>query len=585
MPNKIMLSLIILLFCFTLTAAEVLIGTGTDYSEERADQKAIADLSSQLSIEVKVNYRSLEREVDGKLEELSEHMVKTYSSVILEDVRKVVKQLKNGQYEVQRILTREAREKVFAQRYQKIRQYAKNGERAEAQYDAGEALKNYYWALLLLKSHPDRNALKNDSGTLFDIWLPTKIQSIIKDIRFELLSREVNGEFESFEFLSHFRNRPAVSLKITYFDGVRVTETFIKDGNGSLILPLSMKTEKEVLLGIDYEYLHLLQVMPQDQDVKAVSDFLPRIPFENQCRLELKVKKQSKKEQKLNLDDKEVQSMIEQIVSYINNRKDSGVRQYFSDQGWEQFSKMLKRGQVSVPNIRFDVKSYPIGEQIMIRSIPLNILAKDRNQRLFREEMTLLIEDDKIAWANFALNDQFIENALDSGDNLNDLEERLNSIQFLEYYKTCFALKETEKIAEIFSDDALIFVGYVRGTTPVDESLKDVIGQSLSPERIEMMQFSKNEYVKRIDDIFKHNEAINLNFKEVDIVKKNGEIYAVQMKQDYYSTNYSDQGYLLLYYNMKDKDNPQIFFRYWQEAKMNEDEWQEMEKVQGILRF
>lgn len=397
--------------------------------------------------------------------------------------------------------------------------------------------------------------------------------------------REKTGEFDNFEFRSYYVNKPTVSLKLTYFDGVRVTETFVKDGNGSIALPLNMELDKGILLGIDYEYLHLLQVMPQDQEVKAIIDYLPRVPFENQCRLSLKANKETKKPQKFTVDHEKLQGMIEQIVAYINNRKESGARQFFTGQGWEQFSKMLQRGQVTVPSVRFDVKSYPMGEQIMVRSIPLNIMTKDRNRRLLREEMVLLLEEGKIAWANFALNDQFMESALDKGDDQNDLVERLNSIQFLEYYKTCFALKETEKIAQIFSEDALIFVGYVRGTQPVDEKLKDAIGKSISPERVEQMKFTKGEYINRVSQIFRNNEAINLNFQEVDIVKKNNKMYAVQMKQDYYSTNYSDQGYLLLFYNMEDKEKPQIFFRYWQESKMERDEWEDMSVMQGTVRF
>lgn len=114
MSKRVLLLISILLSSsFLLYSAELIIGTGTDFNAERADQKAIADLSSQLSLEVKVNYSSLEREVDGKLEEISEHMVKTYSSIILEDVRKVVKQLSDGKFQVQRILSKEDREKVF----------------------------------------------------------------------------------------------------------------------------------------------------------------------------------------------------------------------------------------------------------------------------------------------------------------------------------------------------------------------------------------------------------------------------------------------------------------------------------------
>ena len=51
------------------------------------------------------------------------------------------------------------------------------------------------------------------------------------------------------------------------------------------------------------------------------------------------------------------------------------------------------------------------------------------------------------------------------------------------------------------------------------------------------------------------------------MVKKYGkgmESYAIQIKQDYYSSNYGDSGYLFLYVDMNDPDNPVIKVRTWQ---------------------
>lgn len=580
---KYLLFLILIHSC--LLYAQI-IGVGTDFNVERADQKAIADLSSQLSVQVQVNFYDLQKETDGKLEEVSEKMVKTYSNVFLENVRKEVSQLADGQFRVKRILTEEDREKVFQQRYRKICQYARNGLRAEAKGDAGEALKNYYWALLLLKSHPDRNHLINEEKEILDIWLPAQIQDVIKNVRLEMSHRSSSGDMENVQFKAMYKNKPAISLKLSYFDGVRVTETFIKDGNGSLLLPAKIIQSKEdLLIGIDYEYLHQLQSMPQDQEVKSIIEYLPRVPFENLRKLSFgAIKKAEKKPDITNLDvDK--QAILETVLNYINDRKQKEAKQHFSERGWKQFNKMLAVGKVTIANLEKEINFYPLKNQIMIRSIPLQIQTQDRNRRIFQEDMVLLLENGKIEWCNFAVNDHILEETLSRGKGGADLEERLQSIQFLEYYKTCFALKDDEKIAQIFSEDALIFVGYVKGIAPVSQEMQDVIQKTINSPEVRIKQYSKEVYMKNLQHVFDRNEAINLNFKELEIAKKQKDIYAVQIKQDYYSTTYSDQGYLLLFYDMRDKDKPQIFFRYWQQSKLSENEWEELNKLQGAFRF
>ena len=46
-----------------------------------------------------------------------------------------------------------------------------------------------------------------------------------------------------------------------------------------------------------------------------------------------------------------------------------------------------------------------------------------------------------------------------------------------------------------------------------------------------------------------------------------GELYGIQIKQDYYSTNYGDQGYLFLMVDLNDPDKPIIKVRTWQPEK------------------
>ena len=46
---------------------------------------------------------------------------------------------------------------------------------------------------------------------------------------------------------------------------------------------------------------------------------------------------------------------------------------------------------------------------------------------------------------------------------------------------------------------------------------------------------------------------------------KSEDVYAIQIKQDYFSANYGDTGYLFLLVDVNDPDKPIIHVRAWQE--------------------
>lgn len=54
-----------------------------------------------------------------------------------------------------------------------------------------------------------------------------------------------------------------------------------------------------------------------------------------------------------------------------------------------------------------------------------------------------------------------------------------------------------------------------------------------------------------------------------DVVKlaKGGELYSIQIEQDYYSTTYGDHGYLFLMVDLNDAEHPLIKVRTWQPEK------------------
>lgn len=77
------------------------------------------------------------------------------------------------------------------------------------------------------------------------------------------------------------------------------------------------------------------------------------------------------------------------------------------------------------------------------------------------------------------------------------------------------------------------------------------------------------EYIRNLAMCFASNEFVNIRFANNDVIKlgKGGEMYAIQISQDYYSTNYGDKGYLFLIVDINNPKQPLIKVRTWQPEK------------------
>jgi hypothetical protein len=135
----------------------------------------------------------------------------------------------------------------------------------------------------------------------------------------------------------------------------------------------------------------------------------------------------------------------------------------------------------------------------------------------------------------------------------------------LENYKSAYALKRIDYLRTIFDDDAVIIVGYVANRM-VRSYGTDSQGSSFrNHEDVVRTQYSKEDYLKKLEKCFNSNEFVNIRFANNEIRKaKDGEEFGIQIKQDYYSTTYGDIGYLYLQVDLNDKERPVILVRTWQ---------------------
>lgn len=143
-----------------------------------------------------------------------------------------------------------------------------------------------------------------------------------------------------------------------------------------------------------------------------------------------------------------------------------------------------------------------------------------------------------------------------------DASKRRVILNYCEHLRTAYTTKDIDFLKQLFSEQALIIVGNVVKPRPTDDS------RYMPEERVKYFIRTKREYIARLEKAFNTNSKIDLKFSDFHIMRHptmNG-IYGVTLRQRYESDNYSDDGYLFLLWDFRNKLMPLIHVRTWQPA-------------------
>ena len=144
-----------------------------------------------------------------------------------------------------------------------------------------------------------------------------------------------------------------------------------------------------------------------------------------------------------------------------------------------------------------------------------------------------------------------------------DASNRRTILNYCEHLRTAYTTKDIDFLRQVFSDNALIIVGsVVRPTRGHD-------GQFASDERVAYSLRTKKEYISRLSKAFAMNKTVDVRFSDFHIMRHptmNG-IYGVSLRQRYSSDRYSDDGYLFLLWDFRNRSMPLIHVRTWQPSK------------------
>lgn len=562
-------------------------GWGTTVAE--ADKQALNDLISKISLQVSgnISHNETETVTNAGVETNStfSSVVNTYSSATLINTEKVIL-VNEPDAHVGRWIKRSEIAKIFEGRKYKITDYISSALKAETQGKIDIALKDLYWALALTKTLQDPNEYRyvNEDGDSFlaVTWIPHHINEIFDNLKVDVLKR--TGD--DLELRITYQGKPVNSIDYTYFDGRDWSNIYsAKDGLGVLELaPGSQNSYYQ--LKFEYEYRGEAHI---DREVESVLNSISSTPMRNaykSIKSDAVVHVEKPKEHEspvsnsfasispaiyemptaLN-DNAKYQQVLNSLASAIVNKRYDELDGMFTSEAKDIYDRLIKYGRakiVGTPAYSF----YQYGDNVIARGLQMSFSFKSGMRKSFVEEVVFSFNGDgKINNISFGLGKTAEADILGKG--VWNENARFAIMNFLENYQTAYALKRLDYISSIFDDDAVIITGTVTHVPARKVGTGDMPVMVFAHDIIKYNRHTKDTYLRHLKNSFDSKEYINLRFASNDVRKlgKGGELYAIQISQEYYSSNYGDKGYLFLMVDINDPENPIIKVRTWQPEK------------------
>jgi hypothetical protein len=259
---------------------------------------------------------------------------------------------------------------------------------------------------------------------------------------------------------------------------------------------------------------------------------------------------------------------INNVVNAITNKHYASVHSSFTLDGLQMFNRLTGYGKARIldsSNIRF---YKGLNGSVVARGLKMSFSFTGSRKKTFVEDISFTFNDEhKIENVAFGLGVD-AECGIFNKKAAWTTDMRELVVSFLENYKTAYSLERLDYIRDIFADDAVIIVGNIVKRNNAHALDNGINITSKGEDIITYNRYSKDDYLKNLAKCFNRNDFINLRFTSHDIQwldkLEDQTVMAINIRQEYNSSTYADEGYLFLIVDMTNIDAPQIRVRTWQ---------------------
>ena len=560
-------------------------GTGAECVEALL-AAARRDIAGQIKMNVKSVTQITDIDINGQAQTEFTSSASFSSDVTLRyvETRTFYDKRKKTGYALAFLSKKDLRD-IYKARADKVVSMIKVAENAEEERKFDVALKYNYWALQLNSTLPPADQPEYE-GEPVQWHSRASIERILDGIEFSFTGRSPEDNLLGL-FEVTFDDEPVTTLDYTVNDGLGESAVLqARDGVGVMEFRANMDV-RSVDVRIEYAYK---DEAITDPEMKLALAEVDGIRFADAFKTGVSVStaiphtRRQKRKAQAALDASAGSELAREVGSGFAHTRFSGVRDsvyyvrtigrvldaltskdyescgdLFTKEGYDTYTRLLNYGNARVLR-RGPIKLIDFDGTVFCRSIPM-VFSFGNNYKTFMENVVFSFDNEgKICDVNFGLESESIQDILSKTKWEDDAKMVL--INFLEGYKTAFALMNIDHISSIFSEDALIITG--------KRVVKTVIegGIQLQGEAYEYNRQTKAQYIRNLERSFRSKEYINLKFSNVSVLKTtrgtNTNLYGIQVKQDYFSSNYGDSGYLYLLVDISDQARPLIHVRTWQ---------------------
>ncbi|MCM1313107.1 MAG: hypothetical protein NC206_03410 [Bacteroides sp.] len=571
--------------------------TGVGNTEKEAIDEATGALSGLIETTVEHDFENrVSQTTKGaniEAEQQMKSVIKSYSKNTLKNLKALIlSDAPKGKVKVAVYIPHSELQKQYEERKQMVRNLVREAVKAQKNsqwdlvFDKLNAAEMYLSMCTEIPNVPAGEGEEQNAKS----YISDKKQAIAKKIKVEEKDIIEDGDSNIISILFKYKdeNTDAVISNLSYayeVNGKRSPVYTVNNGEGAVTVPKNFRMipNQNFHIYVGYSSGDINMINEVDRDVLQVASPLS-VSYTINKNLVAKATPQevddvetaisTSSEGKfpiVTMTEEEAAPYYEtmkQIELIIRNKNYSAAAKLCTPEGFGMFNKLISYGTarlLSVPAVKF----LRCGDDITCRSYPMSFSFKSTSRKFTENVVFHLNPEGQITEVAFAMDEKVTDAIMNNKSNNsydNDVKQII--VNFLERYKTAFALKRKDYIESIFSDEALIIVGSVLKKAENYTDMAKFKGDF--EKKVRYTRQKKGEYIENLARCFDSNEYVNIRFTDVTTAAgkpfkgEKNRFYSIQLKQDYFSQTYGDTGFLFLDLDLKDRQHPVINIRVWQ---------------------